>query len=197
MGLGEKTLEKLEVSTIHELYNKSEKELVQKLGEKIGTKVYNELEKSKSTTIQKFIAALGIPLIGKTAGEKIHNTVSSMSEITVETCKKAGLGDKATKNLMNWMDNNWCSYAELPFVFEESEPVISGLVVCISGKVPGYTKATLKEMLVDYNVATKDSVTKGLDYLISNESGTTKVKKAEQYNIQVISFEKFMEKLNE
>ena len=50
---------------------------------------------------------------------------------------------------------------------------------------------------MDFNVTVKDNVTKDLDYLITNETGTTKAKKAEQYNINIISFEKFMEKLKD
>ena len=193
MGLGEKTLEKLNVEAIADLYNMPEDEVVLKLGQKIGTKVYNELKSSKNTTIQKFISAVGVPLIGKTAAEKIQSKVSSINEISEETCKKAGLGAKATANLVNWIETEYYKYANLPFVFAESEPVESGLTVCISGKVPGYTKAKIKEILLDYNVHVKDSVTKDLEYLISEETGTTKVKKAEQYNIQVIRFDNFME----
>ena len=196
MGLGEKTLEKLKVDTISELYEISQEDMVSLLGQKIGTKVYNELDRSKSTTLERVIAALGIPLIGKSAGEKLQSTISSLSEINVDNCKKAGLGDKATANLVNWY-NTEGQYITFPFEFIESEPVESGLAVCISGKVPGYTKAKIKELLMDFNVTVKDNVTKDLDYLITNETGTTKAKKAEQYNINIISFEKFMEKLKD
>ena len=195
MGLGEKTVEKLNVEAIADLYNMPEDEVVLKLGQKIGTKIFNELEKSKNTTLQRLIAALGIPLIGKSAGEKLQNTVSNIDEINAETCKKAGLGEKATANITSWLFNNWYKYSDIPFVLEESEPVESGLAVCISGKVPGYTKAKIKELLLDYNVTVKDNVTKDLDYLITEESGTTKAKKAEQYNINIISFDEFMEKI--
>jgi DNA ligase (NAD+) len=196
MGLGEKTLEKVNIDSVSELYNLSLEELKKTLGEKIGTKIFNEIEKSKNTTLQKFISALGIPLIGKTAGEKLQNTVTSLEDITEVTCRKAGLGAKATDNMMDWMENEYYKYSELPLNFEYSEPVESGLAVCISGKVPGYTKAKIKEVLLDYNVLVKDNVTKDLDYLISEETGTTKVKKAEQYNINVISFDNFMEIIN-
>ena len=197
MGLGEKTVEKLNIETVSDLYALSEEDLVNKLGQKIGAKIYGELEKSKNTTLQRLISALGIPLIGKSAGEKLQGTVISIDEITAVTCKKAGLGEKATSNILQWLMDNWYKYSDIPFVLEEAEPVISGLAVCISGKVPGYTKAKIKELLLDYNVTVKDNVTKDLDYLITEESGTTKAKKAEQYNINIISFEQFMEKINE
>jgi DNA ligase (NAD+) len=194
MGLGEKTLEKLKIETISDLYEMSQDQMVALLGQKIGTKIYDELDKSKSTTLARFIAALGIPLIGKTAGDKLQSTITALNDINAENCKKAGLGAKATDNLINWYQEEG-QFIDFPFEFEESEPVESGLAVCISGKVPGYTKAKIKELLLDYNVTVKDNVTKDLDYLITEEVGTTKVKKAEQYNINIISFELFMEKL--
>lgn len=196
MGLGEKTVEKLKIYSIFDIYSLEKESIISIMGEKIGNKLYLEITKSKHTTIQKFVSALGIPLIGKTAAEKIQSKVSSVDEITKDTCKQAGLGPKATENIIQWKDENWTEYSSLPFIFENTEPVSSGLLVCISGKVPGYTKAKIKEMLLDYNVSVKDSVTKDIDYLVTNESGTTKVKKAEQYNINIISFESFMEKLN-
>jgi len=42
-------------------------------------------------------------------------------------------------------------------------------------------------------VYTRDSVTKDLDYLISNETGTTKINKAKSYDIPVKTFSEFME----
>jgi len=196
MGLGEKTLEKLDVKTISELYDYDREHLVTKLGDKIGTKIYNEIEKSKETTLSKFLTGMGIPLIGKTASDKINSVVSSIEEITEAVCKKAGLGEKATNNLISWVENEG-KLINLPIIFQESEPVESGIAVCISGKVPGYTKAKIKELLLDYNVTVKDNVTKDISFLITEEVGTTKVKKAEQYNIEIISFDKFMEKINE
>jgi DNA ligase (NAD+) len=193
MGLGEKTLEKLSVENIPSLYTLTLDNLTSKLGNKIGTKLYNELEKSKNTTLSKFLNGMGIKLIGKTASEKINSIVTDINNIDLEVCKKAGLGAKATENLMNWVNNEWPLINEIPITFEESEPVESGLIVCISGKVPGYTKAKIKELLLDYNITVKDNVTKDLDYLITSEKGTTKVKKAEQYNINIISFDNFME----
>lgn len=197
MGLGEKTLEKLGTEDISDLYTWNLEYYTKIVGNKIGTKIFNEVDNSKNTTISKFINAMGISLIGKVASEKIQAKVSSIDEINAKTCKDAGLGAKATENLVTWVNTEFYKYKTLPFVYEESEPVLSGLAVCISGKVPGYTKAKIKELLLDFNVTVKDNVTKDLDYLITEEAGTTKVKKAEQYNIQVISFDNFMEKVNE
>jgi len=163
MGLGEKTLEKLDIESIPELYTYDKEHLISILGEKIGTKLYAEIQNSTTTTLSKFLNGMGITLIGKTASGKIDSVVATIEEITPEVCKKAGLGAKATDNLVNWVNNQYINYKDMPIKFEESEPTTSGLAVCISGKVPGYTKAKIKEMLLDFNVTVKDSVTKKIN----------------------------------
>jgi DNA ligase (NAD+) len=197
MGLGEKTLEKLEVNSIPDLYTLSEFTVLEKLGDKVGTKILAEIGKTKTASFSTFLSAMSIPLIGRTASDKVQNNISSPSLLSEEVCKKSGLGPKATDNLMKWFIEEYDNYRNLPIEFDEAEKIESGIVVCISGKIPGHTKATLKELLSDYNVTVVDNVTKAVDYLITEEQDTSKVKKAEQYNIQIISFDKFMEKINE
>lgn len=193
MGLGTKTLEKLEVNNLTDLYSLEEYFIISKLGEKIGTKIVVELEKSKDTTISKFISAMSIPLIGKVAAEKLESVVSSIAEINETTCKKAGLGPKATNNLLTWVNNEYDE--TLPIKFNEVDNASCFYrTVCISGKIPGYTKSQLKELLADFNVNVVENVSKKIDYLITEEgSGTSKVKQAESFNINIITLNKFME----
>ena len=70
--------------------------------EKLGTKLIEEIEKSKSVSLEQLLPAFSIPLIGKTAAEKLCKVINHISEVTVEICEKAGLGPKATENLLNW-----------------------------------------------------------------------------------------------
>ena len=55
MGLGEKTLEKLGFESINDIYNVTEEQLKTSLGDKIGTKLYNEIAKSKIIELSTFI----------------------------------------------------------------------------------------------------------------------------------------------
>ena len=199
MGLGEKTLEKLNVDYITKIYDLQADYLNEKLGEKTGTKVLAEINKSKTTKLSTFLTAMSIPLIGKTASEKVANLTSNIDDIDIDLCKKAGLGDKAAISLINWVNKEYNNYKYLPIVFESTKPADSNdtiLKVCISGKIPGYTKAKIKEYLDNYSVLVKDNVTKDLDYLITQESNTAKAQKAEAYNIKIINFDKFKEILN-
>ena len=68
------------------------------------TKLHAEIQNSTSAPLDLVLPAFGIPLIGKTATKKLSETVRSITEITPDTCERAGLGPKATENLCNWLD---------------------------------------------------------------------------------------------
>ena len=197
-GLGEKTLEKLEISNIPDIYNLHIDSLIDSLGEKTGTKIYNEIEKSKNIKFSTFLAAMSIPLIGKTASEKIAAVTNKIQDIDFDLCKEAGLGDLAAISLVDWVEEEYNKYNNLPIKFTEPAtlPSSNTIKVCISGKIPGYTKTKIKDFLSNYNIIVKDNVTKDLDYLITQDQSTAKAQKADAYNIEIINFNKFKEILN-
>lgn len=202
-GLGEKTVEKLNLSDIPELYYLELSDLVPIIGEKVGTKLLAEIEKSKSATLDQVLAAFSIPLIGKTAAEKITSVVSSIDEINTETCKEAGLGEKATQNLLFWLDTEFQEIKEfLPFSFElASRPVINsaGDVICITGKLSSFkTKSEAYQILQNLGFKISESVTKTTKYLVDEEGkGSTKRKKAEELKITIIdNLSNFIKEIN-
>ena len=81
-----------------------------------------EIDKSKQADLSTVIAAFSIPLVGNTAAKKIAAVVSSIDDITSETCISAGLGDKVTSNLLNWVSLDYLEIKEfLPFSFKSNQ----------------------------------------------------------------------------
>lgn len=190
-GLGPKSLEKLKITSIKELYELSEEDIIDLLSsEKLGIKAYQEIQDSLSSTLQELLPAFSIPLVGKTAAEKLCVVIRSLDDLTAEKCKLAGLGPKVTHNLLGWFQEQ--SWQQLPFNFKSSETLrvtnIKG-TVCITGKLFTYkTKNTAKKILIEHGYVVKDSVTKDVTHLI-NESGieSTKVIKARSYGITILT----------
>ena len=116
-GLGPKTIQKLGITSIEEIYSLEYSIIENKLGSKLlSDKLLKQIEDSKDVGLQELLPAFSIPLFGRTASEKICNHVSHVSEITEETCNKAGLGPKTTENLLEWIaSTNWNL---LPFSWE-------------------------------------------------------------------------------
>ena len=182
-GLGPKTIQKLGITSIEEIYSLEYSIIENKLGSKLlSDKLLIQINESKNVGLQELLPAFSIPLFGRTASEKICNHVSHISEITEETCNKAGLGPKTTENLLDWIaSTNWNL---LPFSWETTSKAGNTsqlLEVVISGKLSSFkTKKDAEPFLAERGFVLKDNVTKNTKFLI-NESGvaSAKTKKAE------------------
>ena len=192
-GLGPKAVEKLNLSDIIELYYLDMDSICCDLGTAVGTKIFDEIERSKSADLATVISAFSIPLVGGTAGKKIASVVSHIDEINQETCKIAGLGTKVTENLLNWIATDYQEMKEfLPFEFKSGKQVTvsaDAKRVCITGKLKSYKKKSDAEgALTAAGFTLVESVTKTTDYLVDEEGkGSTKRDKAVQYGITIIN----------
>lgn len=187
-GLGPSTIEKLAISNVEEIYSLSLSDVIEGLeSEKLATKLMDEIEKSKSVSLEQLLPAFAIPLIGKTAATKLCAVISDISELTAEACETAGLGPKATENLLTWFE----SYPKnLPFSFKTDKKAIPTKgVVCITGKLKSYkTKAEAEKILLELGYSVKSSITKEVTILV-NESGveSSKTQKARDSGVSIVT----------
>ena len=195
-GLGPKTIEKLDLEYIEDIYELTEERIKEKLGsEKIASKLINEIELSKNANLQELLPAFAIPLFGSTASQKLCNTISHIEELTEKRCSEAGLGPKVTTNIRSWYNKEYKNrYKRLPFTWKadifEGIPIVDiNEVVCISGRLKSYrTKADAKKVLEKFGFRVKDTLTKDVTILI-NESGieSSKTKSAESKGIRIVT----------
>ena len=191
-GLGPSTIEKLDITSIADIYELSLEFLsVQLNSEALAVKLFDQIEKSKNEPLNTVLPAFGIPLIGKSATDKLAVVATSIFDLDNETCKKAGLGPKATENLLAWLDNKFDDYCHLPFSFEFSNntrQAESRGVVCISGKLKSFkTKAEAAEILKSLGYTVKDNLTKEVTILVSESGETAKTVKAAESGVRIVT----------
>ena len=193
-GMGSRTVEKLGLSDITELFYLDAEQVVESLGsEKVALKLLDEIERSKSADLATVIVSFSIPLVGSTASKKLCEVVTSVDEISYDTCKQAGLGDKVTQNLVAWLETDFQEMREfLPFSFKSqknSNTNINQKTICITGKLSSYkTKAEAYKSLEEAGYTPVESVTKVTNYLVDEEDkGSSKRKKAESLGITIIT----------
>lgn len=177
-GLGPATIDKLELTSIGEIYELTDEDIVDTIGEALGTKLIEQIKISKQASLNDLLPSMGIPLIGKTAADKICSRFASLEEIS-EPALREVIGQKAADNFITWLrSEDWKS---LPFKFKSSEKKAdTGQTVCITGKLKSFkTKAEAAEFLTEKGYRVVDSVTKTTQILV-NEGGTEseKTKKA-------------------
>jgi NAD-dependent DNA ligase len=191
-GMGQKTVEKLQLESIAELFYLDRDAAIHSLGsEKVVDKLLGEISRAKLAPLASVIASFSIPLIGNTAGTKLSQVVKNLDEINQETCKQAGLGDKATANILEWLETEYQELKDfLPFTFENSSTVSNDAIpICITGKLKSFkTKAEAAEILNSLGYKVTDNVTKQTQYLVDEENKqSSKRKKAEEYLIPIIT----------
>jgi DNA ligase (NAD+) len=186
-GLGPATIDKLEITSIDEIYEMAHGLIIDIIGATLGNKLIDEIEKSKEASLNSLLPALGIPLIGKTAAEKICGKFSSLEEISEEPLREV-IGPKASENLLYWLETE--DWECLPFTFKSSgKTLLTGKTVCISGKLKSFkTKSEAAAYLAGKGYQVVESVTKTTSILV-NEGGveSEKTKKARANGTQIVN----------
>ena len=188
-GLGPAAINSLVLESINDIYALTKHEIVDLLGsQKLGEKLFIEIENSAKAPLNILLAAFSIRLIGKTASEKLSAVCESIHDINEDSCAEAGLGPKATESLLEWIEEEY-PLLELPHNFAfESPKVRTGGVICISGKLKSFgTKAQATEALEQHGYTVKSSVTKDVTILV-NESGveSQKTTKARESGVTIV-----------
>jgi DNA ligase (NAD+) len=192
-GLGQKTIEKLNLADLTEIFYLDKEAAIEALSsEKVVDKLLGEIERAKTAPLATVLHSFSIPLIGGTAGSKLAKVVKTIDEINTETCKLAGLGEKATSNLISWLNTEYQEMKDfLPFTFEAQSSSLSddAKVICITGKLKSFkTKAEATTILTSLGFKVSDNVTKTTNYLVDEENKqSSKRQKADEYSITIIT----------
>ena len=193
-GLGPASIRKLGWTCPSEIYRTPRVSILASLGsEKVTTKLLGEIVNSYNAPLELLLPAFGIPLIGKTATLKLSETVKTIHEINADTCERAGLGPKATSNLLDWMADKFPHfYKSVDFTWAFSTtppPAVSKGTVCISGRLKSFkSKADATTALNAAGYDVKSSLTKQVGFLI-NEGGaeSAKTRQARDTGVTIVT----------
>ena len=221
-GLSEQTLERLIelgwLNSFKDIYRLSEhKDEMSKLdgfGKRSVEKLLDAIEKSRSITLDRFIYALCIPLIGRSASKDIakecNNDVFTFIDfmyIDYDFTVIDGFGTEMQKSLSNWWEHNEGVFCDLvqEFTFEKVEEKssgvdLSGKTFVITGSLTHYkNRDELVSVIEQLGGKVSGSVSAKTSYLINNDkqSSSSKNQKAQKLNIPIINEEDFIKMIGE
>ncbi len=206
-GVGEKSLEKLYdegvVTHFADLYCLQEKELVDLLG-KNGERIFASIEGTRELLFPVFLAGLGIESLGRRMGKKLAGHFKDLEELKATSMNQLisleGISDITAQNIKQgiakeeWYEDLFKNGVKI--VYPKKKVVAEGaLKVYITGKVEGYSKTDLTEIVEKNGMVWSSSISGSLDYLVLGENaGASKVENAEQKGIKTIKWEEFKDK---
>lgn len=190
-GFGPAALAKLDFESILDLFSFSESYFIDTLGDVVGKKLFAEVRKAEQfTTLDQVIAGLGIPLVGTTVATKLSPFITNFEDINAGVCKNAGLGDKVTNNLLEYVQSD--EYVVLKdllsrFKSTKDNKLSNRLKVCITGKLNDFkSRSQAAQYLETLGFMVVDSVTKTTDILINEEDrDSSKLTKAKSLGIMI------------
>lgn len=213
-GLSESTLEKfIELGWINDfkdiyLLKHHAAEIVKfdGFGETSTKKLLNSIEKSRITTLDRFIYSLSIPLIGRSASKTIAEYFNydfnglldnfgfwkSFDWTTLD-----GFGKAMSDSMDKFITDNVTKYfVDLPgyLIFKKPETTSSsnsleGKVFCITGSLNYFTnRDEVKEKIESLGGKVSNTVNAKTDYLVCNEaSNSSKYKKAQSLGVKIVN----------
>ena len=216
-GLSEQTLQKFIdlgwLNTFRDIYYLSDhKEEMYKLdgfGNKSVDKLLENIEKSRNTTLDRFIYGLCIPLIGRTASKEIAKFFKYDYEkfridgIVTHYSQIDGFGDNMNQSLHDYLRENHMKIFTLAdeFIFEtksesSNNADLSNKTFVITGSLNHYkNRDELINIIEQLGGKVSGSVSSKTNYLINNDVTSTsgKNKKAKDLGIPIISENQFVQ----
>lgn len=182
-------------------------------GAKSVDKILKAIKKSREITLDRFICALSIEGVGKSAAKTIANYFNGDFEEFIEAFDDGfnwailnDIGEKTSQNINEYLAKNDVEVCELAQEFEFIVPKkvevkqnpFSGKTLCVTGKLNTFTRDSINTKISELGAKASGSVSSKTDYLITNEqSGSSKYKKAVELNIPIITEEEFLNMIGE
>lgn len=218
-GLGTEIIEQLVqkelVTTIADLYDITFEQLVQldRLGKKSAQNLIQAIEGSKSIPFHRVLFALGIRHVGGTIAEKLAQHFHSLQSLSTATLQELlsvpEIGPTIAQSIVDYFKNTdnqltinrleknglQLAYTHKPEA-QQSSQKLSGISILISGTFENISRDELKLIITQNGGINASGVSKKLNYLLAgNEAGSSKVSKAEELNIPIISLVEFQKLL--
>ena len=214
-GLSDKTLELLyglnKVKAFHDIYALKQEDFdeVEGFKDKRTGNLLAAIEKSKTTTLARFLYAIGIPNIGKKSAGQLEEEFGTLDRVMnaskEELAALDDFGDIMADGVKAYFDDEHNKneialllQAGVKFVKKQkAEGVFSGKKVVLTGALTSMKRGKAKEEIEKRGGSVADSVSKAVNLVVVGEEAGSKLEKAKKLGISTISEEEFLKMLEE
>ena len=184
---------------------------LERMGAKSAENALNSLEKAKSTTLARFIFALGIREVGEATALNLANhfkTLDALKAADLEQLQQVpDVGEVvANRIFVFWRETHNVAVVddliaqgihwEPVEVKEASENLFKDKTVVLTGTLTQMGRNEAKALLQQLGAKVSGSVSSKTDFVIAGDAAGSKLAKAQELNITVLTEEEFLEQVN-
>jgi DNA ligase (NAD+) len=206
-GLGEQLVEQLVdkqvISTAADLYKLGVRALAEldRMADKSAQNVLNALEKSKSTTLSRFIYALGIRHVGEATAKELASHFGNLDAFLHASEEQlldvADIGPVVARSIISFLADplnlelieqlraagvHWPESARAP----DAPKPLAGKTFVLTGTLPTLTRDEAAEKIEAAGGKVAGSVSKKTSYVVAGEEAGSKLAKAQELGIAII-----------
>jgi len=204
-GLGEKIVDQLVdqnlVRTPADLYRLGFSALanLERMGEKSADNLIQAINQSRSTTLARFIFALGIRHVGETTAKDLANHYQSMHALMDASLEDLltvkDVGPVVADSIVSFMAESHnrevieqllASGMQLSVEKKVISAAVAGKTFVLTGTFPTLSRDEAKDLLERAGAKVAGSVSKKTDYVVAGADAGSKLTKAEELGIAVI-----------
>ncbi|HDN94489.1 MAG TPA: NAD-dependent DNA ligase LigA, partial [Nitrospirae bacterium] len=214
-GLGEKNVELLYsnglINHFADIYSLKKEALLAlpRFAEKSAQNLMDAIEKSKTTTLARFIYSLGIIHVGEYAAKLLARNFEKIEDIfNVKKEQIIGIkhmGEKTADSIVRFFNDpenlkTLKSLKKMKFDIlnpdfesgKDGERPLEGLTFVVTGTLPKPRKE-VEDLIEEMGGRAAGTVSKKTDYVVLGESPGSKLEKAQSLNIKTISYNELIE----
>ncbi len=214
-GLGEAVVmqlaEKQLIKDVADIYYLTKEDALKLEGfkDKSANNLINAIENSKSNNMDKLVFAFGIRNIGEKAARLLceeFKTIENLINASVEDIIKIdGFGEIGAQSVVKYFANenvhNIISRLKekgvnTTFISTVESDVLKGKTIVVTGTLPTLSRDGAEKLITDNGGKAASSVSKKTSYVLAGEKAGSKLDKANQLGIPVITEEEFLNMIN-
>ncbi len=208
-GLGEKLVEQLVaanlINTVADIYTLKLEQLaaLERMGDKSASNLIAAIKKSKTPTLARFIYALGIREVGEATAMNLAATYSDIASLAKASFEELqdiqDIGPIVAEHIINFfaqahnrevieaLASQGIAPQSAVISTDKKSAQLAGKTFVITGTLSSMSRDEAKAFLQQVGAKVTGSVSAKTDYLLAGENAGSKLTKAEQLGVKIIS----------
>ncbi len=207
-GLGDKLVEQLVdanlISSPADLYGLTLEQLanLERMGEKSAANLLDAIEKSKQTTLPRFIFALGIRNVGESTARDLARHFGALEALlgadfqALQTAPDVGpvvaqaiidfLAEPHNREVIDAVRRHGVVWPNVPLPAIDAESSVNGKTFVLTGTLPTLSRDAAKALIEAAGGKVAGSVSKKTNFVVAGDEAGTKLEKAQELGIPLL-----------
>lgn len=181
---------------------------LERMGKKSAQNLVDAIEKSKENDLSRLLNGFGIRQVGQRAAETLAAHFGSMDALEAADlealCQVEDIGQVTANNILNWFADPQSQHllarlraagVNMESRAQKLDDRFAGMTIVATGSLTRFTRDEVGEIVKKFGGKLAGSVSKKTSFVVAGENAGSKLQKAQELGIPVLSEQEFEERI--